>query len=242
MTSTKRRSPLCRNATVPGALGEDRVVAAEAGARAGAEPRPALADEDHALLDLLAGEDLHAEHLRVRVAAVPRRTESLLVRHYSAPSSGSAFGFGAALASAPPSRPASASPGLRLGRCLRLRASSRPASSPRPPRPALPAHSAPPRCPAPIAVISICESWAAVPGVAPVARALPCTCRSGSSRRECCRRPSPSPACPSARTRPPRRRRRRGPRDGRSCPRPAQVGPRAVAAPPGRGTACRRAR
>src|SRR5262249_51270010 len=34
---------------------------------------------------------------RVRVAAVPRRTESLLVRNYSAPSFGSALGFGAAL-------------------------------------------------------------------------------------------------------------------------------------------------
>src|SRR5204863_9164416 len=64
-----------------GARGEDRVVAAEAGARAGAELRPALADEDHPGLDLLAGEDLHAEHLRVRVAAVPRRAESLLVCH-----------------------------------------------------------------------------------------------------------------------------------------------------------------
>ena len=30
---------------------------------------------------VLAGEHLHAEHLRIRVAAVPRRAESLLVGH-----------------------------------------------------------------------------------------------------------------------------------------------------------------
>src|SRR5439155_9163011 len=60
---------------------EDRVVAADAGARARAEPRPALADEDHPGLHVLAREDLHAEHLRIRVATVARRAESLLVRH-----------------------------------------------------------------------------------------------------------------------------------------------------------------
>src|SRR5258708_46204 len=60
---------------------EDRVVASEAGARAWAEPRPALAHEDHARLHRLSGEDLDAEHLRIRVAAVPRGAESFLVCH-----------------------------------------------------------------------------------------------------------------------------------------------------------------
>src|SRR5256885_15037317 len=66
----------------PGARREDRVVAAETGARAGPELRPSLADEDHPALDLLPGEDLHAEHLRVRIAAVARGAEPLLVCHY----------------------------------------------------------------------------------------------------------------------------------------------------------------
>src|SRR5439155_20683867 len=65
----------------PVLLGEDRVVAAEPRARAGTEPRPALADDDHPGFDLLAGEDLHAEHLRVRVAPVARGSESFLVCH-----------------------------------------------------------------------------------------------------------------------------------------------------------------
>src|SRR4029077_5049355 len=61
---------------------EDRVVLADPGARSGAEARAALADEDHPRRHVLAGEELHAEHLRLGVAAVPRRAESLLVRHY----------------------------------------------------------------------------------------------------------------------------------------------------------------
>jgi hypothetical protein len=61
--------------------GEDRVVAAEAGALAGAEAGAALADDDLAASDLLAGKDLDAEHLRVRIATVAARAESLLVRH-----------------------------------------------------------------------------------------------------------------------------------------------------------------
>src|SRR5713226_5521342 len=73
---------------------EDRVVPTEPGARAGAELRPALPDDDHSRLDLLAGKDLHAQHLRLGVATVSRRSESLLVRHYSA----SSFGFGSAFA------------------------------------------------------------------------------------------------------------------------------------------------
>src|SRR4029077_1232923 len=63
------------------ARGEDRVVLAEAGAGAGPEARPALADEDHPRRHVLAAEELHAEHLGLRVAAVPRRAESLLVCH-----------------------------------------------------------------------------------------------------------------------------------------------------------------
>src|SRR3954451_8650764 len=69
------------------ALGEDRVVAADAGARARAEARATLPDDDRAGGHALAGEDLHAEHLRVGVTAVPRRAESLLMRHRDAPSS-----------------------------------------------------------------------------------------------------------------------------------------------------------
>jgi hypothetical protein len=58
----KRRSPLWRNATVPGRVA--KIVSSRP------MPVPALANEDHPGLDLLAGEDLHAEHLRVRVAPV----------------------------------------------------------------------------------------------------------------------------------------------------------------------------
>src|SRR5437763_5742616 len=60
---------------------EDRVVAPEAGAGAGAEPRPALAHDDRAGPHLLAGEHLDAEHLRIRVAPVPGRAETFLVSH-----------------------------------------------------------------------------------------------------------------------------------------------------------------
>src|SRR5580765_2376853 len=64
--------------------GEDRVVATDARSRARLEARAALADDDHPGLHVLAGEHLHAEHLRIRVAPVARRAKSLLVRHYSA--------------------------------------------------------------------------------------------------------------------------------------------------------------
>src|SRR5438132_3463720 len=50
------------------AQGEDSVIAADAGAGARPEARATLPDEDHPRLDLLAAEDLRAEHLRVRVA------------------------------------------------------------------------------------------------------------------------------------------------------------------------------
>src|SRR5215211_1199310 len=65
----------------PVALREDRVVASDTGARAGAEARAALAHDDRPRRDALAVEDLDAEHLRVRVAPVARRAESLLVSH-----------------------------------------------------------------------------------------------------------------------------------------------------------------
>src|SRR5437763_9347927 len=61
---------------------EDRVVLADTRASAGPEPRAALADEDHPRRHVLPGEELHAEHLRIGVAAVPRRAESLFVCHY----------------------------------------------------------------------------------------------------------------------------------------------------------------
>src|SRR5215208_6471158 len=61
--------------------GEDRVVAADTGARSGAKARSALAHDDLATAHALAGEHLHAEHLRVRIAAVAARPQSLLVRH-----------------------------------------------------------------------------------------------------------------------------------------------------------------
>src|SRR5262249_47001401 len=79
------------------AHGEDRVVLAELRARARPEPGAALADDDLAGAHVLPGEDLDAEVLRVRVAPVLRRAESLLVRHYPAspsslaPSSSSFF-------------------------------------------------------------------------------------------------------------------------------------------------------
>src|SRR5262249_43555971 len=61
--------------------GEDRVVATDLRARPGPEPAAALADQDHPGLDVLTGEDLHAQSLRVRVAPVARGTKTLLVRH-----------------------------------------------------------------------------------------------------------------------------------------------------------------
>src|SRR5439155_19851754 len=54
-----------------------------AGAVARLEARPALAHDDLAARDGLAGEDLHAEALRVGVAAVAAGAEALLVCHGS---------------------------------------------------------------------------------------------------------------------------------------------------------------
>src|SRR5580765_3795012 len=69
------------------ALGEDRVVAPDPCTGAGTEARAALAHDDRSRGDALAVEDLDAEHLRVRVAPVPRRAESLLMSHPGVPSS-----------------------------------------------------------------------------------------------------------------------------------------------------------
>ena len=82
----------------PVAEREDRVVATEARARAGAELRPALTHDDHPGLDGLAGEDLHTEALRLRVAPVARRSETLLVRHQESPSLSAAADSSAASA------------------------------------------------------------------------------------------------------------------------------------------------
>src|SRR5262249_5604345 len=60
---------------------EDRVVAAHRRAGARAELRATLAHDDLAGLDVLAAEDLDAEVLRVGIAAVLRRAETLLVCH-----------------------------------------------------------------------------------------------------------------------------------------------------------------
>src|SRR4051794_37341020 len=64
-----------------GVLGVHRVVATEAGARAGVEAGAALADDDLAAGHGLAGEDLHAEALGLRVTAVAAGAEALLVCH-----------------------------------------------------------------------------------------------------------------------------------------------------------------
>src|SRR3954451_15718066 len=61
--------------------------AAEADAAARAEAGPALADDDLAAVHRLAGEDLDAEVFRVGVAAVPARSESLLMSHLRLPPS-----------------------------------------------------------------------------------------------------------------------------------------------------------
>src|SRR5438552_1539881 len=65
---------------------EDRVVTSDSGPRAGLEARAALAHDDLAARHRLAGEDLDAEALRLGVAAVAARAQSLLVRHYFSPS------------------------------------------------------------------------------------------------------------------------------------------------------------
>src|SRR5437762_11819412 len=61
---------------------KQRVVAAESDAGPGADLRASLADQDRARVDQLATVDLHAQHLRIRVAPVARRPAPLLVCHY----------------------------------------------------------------------------------------------------------------------------------------------------------------
>src|SRR5262249_57801882 len=61
--------------------GVDRVAPADPDAVAGLEAGAALAHDDLAAGDRLAGEHLHAEALGVRVAAVARGAEALLMRH-----------------------------------------------------------------------------------------------------------------------------------------------------------------
>src|ERR1044072_5771494 len=63
------------------ALGEDRVVLADPRAGAGAEARAALPDDDHAGLHRLAVEQLDAEALCVRIAAVAGGAKTFLVSH-----------------------------------------------------------------------------------------------------------------------------------------------------------------
>src|SRR5262249_29877768 len=60
---------------------EDRVVPTDTRTGAWAETCPTLTDDDHAGLDLLSREDLHAKPLGLRIATVLRRAEALLVRH-----------------------------------------------------------------------------------------------------------------------------------------------------------------
>jgi hypothetical protein len=65
--------------------GVQRVVAAHTDALAGLEATAALAHDDLAAGDGLAGEHLHAEALGVRVAAVAGGAEALLMCHESSP-------------------------------------------------------------------------------------------------------------------------------------------------------------
>src|SRR6266536_4996230 len=96
----------CAELDSPVLRGEDRVVAPNACPWARLKARAALADDDHPGLDLLAGKDLHAEHLRVRVAPVARGTESLLVCHFATPPSSFPASSPPSWASQPQSWPA----------------------------------------------------------------------------------------------------------------------------------------
>src|SRR5437660_120206 len=69
--------PLAVEVDCAGGQGEEGVVAAEADVAAGVEAGAALADDDAAGLDRLAAEDLHAEALAVRLAAVAAGTLTL---------------------------------------------------------------------------------------------------------------------------------------------------------------------
>src|SRR5450755_2224425 len=120
-----------------GRLGEDRVVAADPGSVAGLEHGSALAHDDLAAGDGLAGEHLDAESLGVGVAAVAARAEAFLMSHCRPPWSGRPVPRPPQSCPAPPARPprqlrASASPRPRWQRQSPGRP-ARPTS--RPPRP-----------------------------------------------------------------------------------------------------------
>ena len=85
-TVTNRPRWPVRNCTVPARLAKIVSSLPRPDALAGLEAGAALAHDDLAAGDLLAGEDLHAEALGVGVAAVARRAESLLMSHRSPPS------------------------------------------------------------------------------------------------------------------------------------------------------------
>ena len=61
---------------------EQRVIATHAHIRTGMKPGSALSDDDRAGRDCLTAKDLDAEHLRLRVPAVPRRTATLFLCHF----------------------------------------------------------------------------------------------------------------------------------------------------------------
>src|SRR6266536_6365456 len=118
-----------------GTRGEDRVVPADAGPVARLELGPALAHDDLAAGDGLAGEDLHAEALGLRVAPVATRSETFLMSHPRPPSSSSPP---AAWASTPgPSASPAPCPSTR-GRGASASAWPQPSGPPRPPSPPSP--------------------------------------------------------------------------------------------------------
>src|SRR5262245_57084987 len=118
----------------PGPPGEDRVVLADPRAVAGLEAGAPLAHDDLAAADDLSGEDLHAEHLGVGVAAVAAGAEALLMRHSNR-------------------SPSSCAPGPRASCGAGPRASSpracEPPSGARPPSPRSPPRPCPDPCPPP---------------------------------------------------------------------------------------------
>src|ERR1035441_3293893 len=60
---------------------EKRVVAADSDVGTGVKLRAALANDDRSRRHGLTSEDLDAEHLRLRIAAVTRRAAALLLCH-----------------------------------------------------------------------------------------------------------------------------------------------------------------
>src|SRR3954470_18700137 len=66
-------------------FGEERVVAADADVHAGIKPRSTLADENRSAGDELSSEAFHAEHFRLRIAAVARRALSFFMSHGLSP-------------------------------------------------------------------------------------------------------------------------------------------------------------